>query len=270
MRRGDPRNAVGAERRAEHRVRLPRRLAPGRRSRHIPSMDDHRSDPDPDFPVPVNREKEHAIARLRAHYVRDDIDVEEYERLVDVAWAADSRTDLEGIFSRLPDLPEADRPPRPEAEGETRHAPALTRPSEQKQTGFQLALLGGSDRSGTWVPARKLYTLALMGGAGLDFREARLGPGVTEVNVLAVMGGIDIIVPPGVTVETSGFGIMGGFDGHSQTVASDDPSSPVLRIRGLAVMGGIDVKMRLPGETPRDARRRVKEERRRRLERKNG
>lgn len=233
-------------------------------------MDDHRSDPDPDVPVAVNREKEHAIARLRAHYVRDDIDVEEFERLIDAAWAADSRTDLEQIFSRLPALPEADRPPLPDAGGEARHPPALAGRREQRPTGFQVALLGGSDRTGSWVPPRKLHTLAFMGGAGLDFREARFGPGVTEVNVLAVMGGVDIIVPPGITVETSGFGVMGGFDGHSQTIASDDPSAPVLRIRGLAVMGGIDVKMRLPGETSRDARQRVKEERRRRrLERRN-
>ncbi|MFW6040149.1 MAG: DUF1707 SHOCT-like domain-containing protein [Gemmatimonadota bacterium] len=230
-------------------------------------MDEPRSD----LPVAVNREKEHAIARLRAHYVRDDIDVEEYERLIDVAWAADSRADLEAIFSRLPELPEADRPPAPETGDELRHAPALARRGEQKNTGFQIALLGGSDRKGAWVPPKKLHTLALMGGAGLDFREAHFGPGVTEVNVLAVMGGVEVIVPPGVTVESAGFGIMGGFDGHSQTVASDDPDAPVLRIRGLAVMGGIDVKMMLPGETPRDARRRVKEDRRRRrIERKNG
>jgi len=233
-------------------------------------MDEHHSHPNRDAPVAVNREKEHAIERLRAHYVRDDIDVEEYERLVDVAWAADSRADLDRIFSRLPALPEADRPPTPEA-GEARHAPVLARRGEQKNTGFQIALLGGADRKGTWIPPKKLHTLALMGGAGLDFREAHFGPGVTEVNVLAVMGGVEIIVPPGLTVETEGFGIMGGFDGHSQTVASDDPSAPVLRIRGLAVMGGVDVKMMLPGETPRDARRRVKEDRRRRrLERRNG
>lgn len=234
-------------------------------------MDEQRSGEDSNVPMAVNREKEHAIARLRAHYVRDDIDVEEYERLIDVAWAADSRADLEGIFARLPALPEADRPPAPEADGETYHAPALARHGEQRDTGFQIALLGANERKGAWIPPKKLHTLALMGGAGLDFREAHFGPGVTEVSVLAVMGGVDIIVPPGVTVEASGFGIMGGFDGHSQTVASNDPSAPVLRIRGLAVMGGIDVKMMLPGETSRDARRRVKEDRRRRrIERRDG
>lgn len=247
-------------------------LASGTGSTHIPAMDENRSEPDRNAPVAVNRDKEYAIERLRAHYVRDDIDVEEYERLIDVAWAADSRADLDDIFSRLPALTEVEwPPPAPPGDDVARHGPALASRSEQKENGFQVAILGGSDRTGSWVPPRKLYTIALMGGAGLDFREARLGPGVTEVNVLAVMGGVDIIVPPGVTVETAGFGCMGGFDGHSQTVDTDDPSAPVLRIRGLAVMGGIDVKMMLPGETPRDARRRLKEERRRRrLERGRG
>jgi hypothetical protein len=46
--------------------------------------------------------------------------------------------------------------------------------------GFQIALLGGSERRGAWTPPRELYTIAVMGGAGLDFREAVMPPGVTE------------------------------------------------------------------------------------------
>lgn len=219
------------------------------------------------LPAPSNTEREAAVDRLRVHYVRDDIDVEEYERLLDVAWATDSRTDLEEVFSRLPTLPESERPPPAETDADAPHAPALASPDEQKERGWQVALMSGTDRAGAWVPPRKLHTLALMGGAGLDFREARLGPGVTEVTILVVMGGVEVIVPPGVTVETRGLGIMGGFDGYSQTTGRRDPSEPILRIRGLAVMGGIEVKMMLPGETGRDARRRRKEERRERQER---
>lgn len=218
------------------------------------------------LPAPSNSEREAAVERLRTHYVRDDIDVDEYERLLDVAWATESRADLVELFNRLPTLPESERPPA-ETDPETRYAPALASPGEQRDRGWQVAIMSGSERTGSWVPPRKLHTLALMGGAGLDFREARLGPGVTEVTILAVMGGVDVIVPPGVTVETHGLGVMGGFDGYSQTVHRNDPSAPILRVRGLAVMGGIHVQMMLPGETPRDARRRRKEERRERQER---
>ncbi len=217
------------------------------------------------LPAPSEGEREAAVERLRAHYVRDDIDVEEYERLLDVAWAAESRTDLEEVFSRLPALPESERPPA-RNEAEDRRAPALASPGEQKERGWQVAIMSGSDRKGSWVPPKKLVSFALMGGCGIDFREARLGPGVTEVTILAVMGGVEVIVPPGVTVEANGLGIMGGFDGYSQTVNRRDSSAPILRIRGLAVMGGIEVRMMLPGETSRDARRRRKEERRERQE----
>lgn len=209
----------------------------------------------------MNRAKEQAVDRLRAHYVRDDIDVDTYEQMVDVAWAAGAPEDLERLFLRLPALPGAQTGV---AAPEASPAPALASPAEQREHGFQIAILGGSDRKGSWVPPRKLDTFAFMGGTGLDFREARLGPGVTEVRVLAFMGGAEFIVPPGVTVETSGIGIMGGFDGHDQSVPTSDPSAPVIRIRGLAVMGSIEVKMMMPGETSRDARRRVKEDRRKR------
>lgn len=213
----------------------------------------------------MNRAKELAVDRLRAHYVRDDIDVDQYESMVDLAWTANEPADLERLLSRLPALPAATPGTMLEQVAE---APLAARPAEIRDHGFQVAILSGSDRTGSWVPPRKLTTLALMGGAGIDFREARLGPGVTEVSILAIMGGVDVIVPPGVTVQTEGLGIMGGFDAYNQTVDSDDPSAPIIRIRGLAVMGGVEVKMRHPGETGRDARRRRRDERkRRRLER---
>lgn len=216
-----------------------------------------------------NSERERAVDRLRAHYVRDDIDVDTYERLVDVAWAAQSKAQLDQLLSRLPALPASERPTAL-ADIAPRATTALASPAEQKEHGFQIAIMGGSERKGSWVPPRKLHSLAIMGGMGLDFREARFGVGVTEVSILTVMGGATVIVPPNVTVETTGFGIMGGFDGHDQTMSGDDPSAPVLRIRGLAVMGGIEVKMMLPGETGSDARRRRKHERRQRRIKRHG
>lgn len=193
--------------------------------------------------------------------------MDQYETLVDIAWAATEPGDLERIFSRLPVLSDAGNTALSAATA-TAPAPILALAGAVREYGFQVAILSGSDRKGSWIPPQKLNTLAIMGGVGLDFREAKFGPGVTEVTILAIMGGVDVIVPPGITVETAGMGLLGGFDSYSQTVISEDPSAPVLRIRGLAVMGGVEVKMLLPGETDRDGRRRRREDRkRRRLER---
>ena len=128
---------------------------------------------------------------------------------------------------------------------------------------FLAGVLGGSTRGGAWIAPREMYAVALMGGVELDFREAAFGPGVTEVTVFALWGGVDIVVPPGLQVECSGAGILGGFERTPDeladaSAASLDPGSPVLRVNGVALMGGVDVSTRLPGERERDAARRRK------------
>ena len=121
-----------------------------------------------------------------------------------------------------------------------------------------VGIMGGGGRAGAWIPARRNWVVGVMGGHALDFREAHLGPGVTEVNVLAIMGGVEILAPPDVRVECSGIGIMGGFDVKQSVTSTTDPDAPVIRVNGLAIMGGASVAVRYPGETARDARLRLK------------
>ncbi|HKJ02239.1 MAG TPA: hypothetical protein VJ997_07280, partial [Longimicrobiales bacterium] len=123
-----------------------------------------------------------------------------------------------------------------------------------------LAVMGGATRKGSWTPARHNFAFSVMGGTELDFREASLAPGVTDVKVFAIMGGVAIVVPPGVNVESRGIGIMGGFD-HRADQDDPDIDAPTLRISGLAIMGGVDISVRHPGESPGDARRRRRIER---------
>ncbi len=89
-------------------------------------------------------------------------------------------------------------------------------------------------------------------------------PGVTEVHVVALMGGVDILVPPGLAVETHGFGFMGVVEGVDQAGVDTDPDAPHLVIKGFACMGAVEVALRLPGESARDARRRRRDLRRQR------
>ena len=72
----------------------------------------------------------------------------------------------------------------------------------------------------------------------LDFREAVFGPGQIDLHAVAVMGGIQIIVPPNLRVETSGFAILGGLEDRSEYRSSQHANEPMLKIRGFAVMGG--------------------------------
>lgn len=213
--------------------------------------------------VPLKRQREHTVQLLIDHYAADRLTVDEFESRVDSAWSATTTGQLERLLSGLPALATStELEPAP---------PVATVSADQvKDFGMQIAIMGGSERKGQWTPPRKMYSLALMGGAGMDFREARMPPGETEVNVLAMMGGVEIIVPPGLAVETHGMGLLGGFDAVDQAGAYVDPDAPRLVIRGLALMGGVEVVVRLPGETAKDARQRRKIERKKRRELRRG
>jgi hypothetical protein len=92
------------------------------------------------------------------------------------------------------------------------------------------AIFGGIDRRGTWTVPRRMKIVAMFGGANLDLREARFPPGVVELDVTAVMGGIEIVVPPGLAVQMHGSAIMGGFADVDRAPANPDPDAPLLRV----------------------------------------
>lgn len=211
-------------------------------------------------PPNLHEQQEGRIEALTKHFAQDRIDAEEFEVRVDRVYRAQSVQELEAITADLPALPESSREPAIR-ESET---PTLAAADEVRKFQVIAALMGGTERKGTWIPARKISVPSVMGGVCLDFREAHFGAGVTEVHALALMGGIEIIVPPDLRVESSGIGIMGGFEGLDQRGTSDDPDQPTLQVQGLALMGGVEISVRRRGETARDAKRRRKEERRRR------
>lgn len=216
-------------------------------------------------PVPAQlaERREVVIQSLSVHFAQDNLEAEELERRLDVAYRATSTAELDALLRDLPALPEPETP--------ATAAPGVPTVPDAQVRDWQVvaAVMGGAERKGSWTPARTLYVVALMGGVDLDFREARFPPGVTTVHVLALMGGVDILIPPGLHVESEGIGIMGGFGGRDQPGASVDPDAPTLRINGVAFMGGIDVRQRLPGESAREAKQRLRQEKRerRRLER---
>ena len=213
--------------------------------------------------LPDQRQK--TIDALVRHYAADHITVEEFERRVDIAHRTRDVADLARLTFDLPEvrpqppteLPEADRLI-------ARGARAVADVVRESQT--LVAIMGGVERRGRWTPARRTIVICAMGGADLDFREARFAPGETEIFIVALMGGADIVVPPDLAVDASGLAIMGGFGHQEQHDFPADADAPVLKIRGFALMGGVDVQVRYPGESAKDASRRRKLERKRRLQ----
>lgn len=58
----------------------------------------------------------------------------------------------------------------------------------------------------------------------------------------AVMGGIDVIVNAHTRISVEGLGVMGSFEeGRHRVPAETGPDSPLVKVRGLALMGSVTV-----------------------------
>mgnify|MGYP002653440455 CR=1 FL=1 len=112
----------------------------------------------------------------------------------------------------------------------------LPRPGDPYPTGVTRPGTGSGRK-----PVR--HRLAIMSGSELKGHASV----ADQLEATAIMGGVEIKMPDGVTVEIGGLGIMGGFSGRSQKASR--PGAPVVRVTGLALMGGVDVKY-VPREEP--------------------
>lgn len=210
-------------------------------------------------PVGIEVARQRAVDTLMEHFANDVIEMSEFERRLDTANHAVTEAQLNELLS---DLPATNLPaPAPIVVPARGGAPVIVAADRVSERAYMVSLMGGNSRSGRWIPARNNFAVGVMGGFSLDFREAMLGPGVTDVNVFTLMGGAEIIIPPGMDVEVSGFAFMGGFDHDTDQPINPSPDRPTLRIKGFAMMGGVAVEVRLPGETPREAKKRRKLER---------
>ncbi len=134
---------------------------------------------------PINLQREEAIKKLELNYAHGYLEVEEFETRLDLALNTTLPQDLTRITSDLSLIP---------AVSEDSADLNINRGKVRSEELF-VGILSGVDRKGVWKPARKNKVFALMGGIDLDFSEAVLPPGNTDIEFLCLMGGLDIIVP---------------------------------------------------------------------------
>jgi hypothetical protein len=196
--------------------------------------------PAPLSPQPSGADRERIVEALSLHFAADHLSLDDLEEKLAIAYVAPSMAELEGLTRGLPSLTSGTYTPGTVA----MYAPASVVPAR----GVVIAVFAGNARKGSWLVPRMLKVFAMFGGAQIDLREARFAPGVTEIEAGAIFGGVEIIVPPGVRVESNGTAIMGGFESSGAAEFVLDPSQPVLRVSGLALFGGVEVKVRGPSK----------------------
>ena len=118
-------------------------------------------------PAALDEARERVVQQLCEQYAHDALDDRQLEDRLDRAHAARSLQELDALVADLPALHDAGSPAALSAPG-----------GEVRDRQVMVAVMGAATRKGSWVPPRQLHVFAIMGGAELDFREARFGSGV--------------------------------------------------------------------------------------------
>ncbi|MFW6641725.1 DUF1707 SHOCT-like domain-containing protein [Nocardiopsis algeriensis] len=182
--------------------------------------------------------------QLREALAEGRLDPDEHSERLDSVYRAKTLGELLPLTADLP-APNSSATPAPTDFRSPRPLYGSGRLTDQGPTSsFAVAVMGGADRSGSWIVPPVFSAAAVMGGIELDLREARFAQRETTVWVLCVMGGVSITAPDDIQVRVHGLPIMGGFGVRGAPPSVMDPDAPIVHVRGIAVMGGVDVQYR--------------------------
>ncbi len=177
-------------------------------------------------------DRDRAASVINEAMAEGRLTAEEHSDRLDLVYAAKTQADLVPLLDDLP------------AAGAAAAAASIPAPAPRSGRPRRIiAILGGASRKGGWHAEPVIDILAILGGVDLDFREAVLPGKEVVLRAITVLGGVTVIVPPEMRViDDGGVAILGGKDLVGASAESSGPDSPVLRVQGTCVLGGIDVK----------------------------
>ncbi|MEO7217281.1 MAG: DUF1707 domain-containing protein [Gemmatimonadaceae bacterium] len=169
--------------------------------------------------VPPNR-RQSVVDLLQARFADDSLSLEEYERRVAAAYQVRTVSDLDALVADLTNqvsrgVPDHDR---------------------------IVTILSNNERSNSTPVARRLEILCVMGNVELDLSSSIFGPGLTEIDISSTLGNVDITVPLGIRVESSGGAIVGTFDCKVPNVVERyHADESVIRISGRSLLSSVQI-----------------------------
>jgi hypothetical protein len=191
-----------------------------------------------------NAERDEAAGKLQDAFAEGRLDDDEFDQRMRAALTAKTHAELDVLLTDLPAAP-GSALSNSAVSNSAGQRPA---PAGSVQPGrLAVAYKGVVRRAGRWrVPDR--YTTVVYKGSGLlDLRVAELQSPVTTIVAVAYKSRITLLVPPGVRVEMTGFGISQDADLTGDLPLA--PDAPVLHIRGVAYKGTVEAMSR-PAERP--------------------
>jgi hypothetical protein len=192
--------------------------------------------PDPADSSPTvrasDRERDAVVQRVQEAFADGRLDDTEFDERMRAALTARTHADLDVL---LADLPAASAGP-----GAT---PAIPGRGPGR---VAIALKSSVRRAGRWRVPERYTTVVYKGGGWLDLRAAELTGPVTTFRTVAYKSTVTILVPPGVRVEMTGFGVTQGLTDDQDPGYRLPVDAPVIHVRGLAYKGTVEITTRPP------------------------
>ena len=185
--------------------------------------------------LPMEMQRERTIELLSRHFAHDNLSLDELERRIEKAYHARGPAELQDLTRDLPD---------DAAEAQSRRAAPLPEAFAPAQDRI-VSVMTETKRRGMWRPARQTELWSVMSDTMLDLTEAVLTPGVTELEIFAMMTSVKLIVPPGVRVVVQTSSVMSTVSDESMEPPGVGSGAPVIRLTGFALMSEIKVRVRL-------------------------
>jgi hypothetical protein len=187
-----------------------------------------------------DRDRDETVTRLQIAFAEGRLDDEEFDLRVRNALAARTRGQLARMAADLPT--------------ESSHPAALAQPTGlapaklRKPGRLSLAYKTALRRGGRWrVPGKFTAVSYKGGGTVIDLRAAELTSAATTIRAIAYKCRIQVLVPPGMHVESSGIGVT---NTDESALDAAPPAAPVVHVRGIAYKGLVEIRTTPEGTSP--------------------
>ena len=105
-----------------------------------------------------------------------------------------------------------------------------------------VAVMGGVERASASQDFRGGELTAFMGGCEIDLTKASIRGEEAVIDMFVMWGGIELRVPEDWTLVVKGLPIMGAMIDKTRPPRPDEGREKRLLIRGMALMGGVEIK----------------------------
>ena len=190
--------------------------------------------------LPSAAEREGIVELLSSHFAEGNLQLDDFERRITIAYAEPSLTRLNALVADLP----------------ARTASVAATSSSVPDRGKIVSMLSNNERSGPMTIPRRFEIVSVLGNVEIDMRAATFGAGVTDIHVKAFLGNVELTLPSNVRLETNGNSFLGNFGVLSgQPIDQHGSTEIVVRISGRAVLASVEASQGAPADDSGDSRR---------------